>query len=156
MISDKLQNDLVVLDLLVSSKEEALKAVGEALIKAGYAKDNYVEGLIKREKDFPTGLDMGGCGVAIPHTDASYVLKPGLAFGVLKIPVTFTAMGTDDEYVEARLICAMAIDDPNAHLDMVEEILNLLRDKSALESLAKAKNPEEFISIIRSKEEPSK
>ncbi|MDR2460610.1 MAG: PTS sugar transporter subunit IIA [Deltaproteobacteria bacterium] len=152
MIVEKLALGRIKLGITAATQEEALKTVGQMLIDSGLCKESYLEALVKREKEFPTGLDMGGFGVAIPHTDVTHVNSSGLAMAVLDKPVTFTLMGMDDEFVEVKLICAMAIDNPNQHLDMVEALLHLLRDKSFLNDLAEARSPEDFLSIIRAKE----
>ena len=46
------------------SKEEAIKAAGELLVKSGYVNKPYVEGMLAREKDISTYI---GKGIAIPH-----------------------------------------------------------------------------------------
>ena len=47
---------------------------------------------------------MGSIGIAIPHTDKEHVIKGAVAIGVLKEPVHFYQMGTNDENVSAKLI----------------------------------------------------
>ena len=41
------------------------------------AEDTYVDALKDREKDFPTGVNMGNIEIAIPHTDKQHVIKGG-------------------------------------------------------------------------------
>ena len=43
-----------------------MKNLGSVVIKEGYAKESYVDALIAREEEYPTGLDVDGMGVAIP------------------------------------------------------------------------------------------
>jgi PTS system galactitol-specific IIA component len=121
------------------------------MVETGLCWPTYPGALCVREKESPTGLDMGGFGVAIPHTDASHVRYPGIAIAVPRVPVTFTHMGSDDP-VEARIVCAIAIDEPGAHLDFVEALLALMRDTETLVNLAAARTPGELMEIIRAKE----
>ncbi|MDR1677262.1 MAG: PTS sugar transporter subunit IIA [Deltaproteobacteria bacterium] len=152
MISENLTPDLVKVGLEVSSQEELLQTMGHILIQGGYCHPTFIEALIKREAESPTGLDLNGFGLAIPHTVPEHVIKSGLAFASLKNPIRFTLMGTDDEFIEVKLICVLAIDNANAHMDRLEALLGLLRDKQTLAALAEAESPLIFIEEIRKKE----
>lgn len=46
------------------SKEEAIREAGKALVAGGYVGEEYIEGMINREKDISTYV---GYGIAIPH-----------------------------------------------------------------------------------------
>jgi PTS system galactitol-specific IIA component len=134
------------------TSEEILCALGAALVASGACRESYPEALSRREEESPTGLDMDGFGIALPHTDPSHVISPALAIGVPLRPARFTAMGMDDEQVEARVVCALALNDPAAHLDFVEALLEIFRDRGVLESLAGASSAEEVIAVIRDRE----
>jgi galactitol PTS system EIIA component len=62
-------------DLEVSNKEEALRILADSLLDQGFIHDSFYESLIKREKNFPTGLETYDMGIAIPHTEPQHV-KP--------------------------------------------------------------------------------
>ena len=152
MIWEELNPALVLTDVEVTDSKGVMKKVGGALIDAGYAKESYIDALIKRESEFPTGLDVDGFGVAIPHTDVSHVLKAGIAIAVLKNPVTFIQMGTDDETVEVKLVFMLSVTDPNAHIDKLQRILEIIQDTAVLDQLLTADSKEQIIEIIREKE----
>ncbi len=74
----------VKLGLASVSKEEAIRAAGELLVKSGYVEAPYVEGMIAREKDISTYI---GKGIAIPHGENAvkeHVKKSGIV--VLQYP----------------------------------------------------------------------
>lgn len=100
MVWERLSKELILPQIEARDSADIFEQAGGKLVSLGYCKDSYVEALKIREKDFPTGVDMGGVGVAIPHTDVSHVLKKGIAIATTKKPVTFVQMGTDDETVE--------------------------------------------------------
>ena len=152
MIWEELNKSVIVPDLEAETWEDVMKNLGQKLIDAGYSKESYVDALIAREKDFPTGLDIGGLGVAIPHTDVSHVNKAGIAIGVLKEPVTFIQMGTDDEEVGVKLIFMLAVTDPNAHIDELQRIIEIIQDKGVLEKLFTVTDKETIIEVIKEKE----
>ena len=66
------------------SKEEAIKAAGELLVKSGYVGQNYVQGMLNREKTISTYV---GKGISIPHGENAVkdsVKKSGIV--VLQYP----------------------------------------------------------------------
>lgn len=152
MIWEELDKSVIVPDLEAKTWEDVMKNLGQKLINAGYTKESYIDALIAREKDFPTGLDIDGLGVAIPHTDVSHVNKAGIAIGVLKEPVTFMQMGTDDEEVGVKLIFMLAVTDPNAHIDELQRIIEIIQDKGVLEKLFTVTDKETIIEVIKEKE----
>lgn len=152
MIWEELDKSVIVPDLEAKTWEDVMKNLGQKLIDAGYSKESYIDALIAREKDFPTGLDIDGLGVAIPHTDVSHVNKAGIAIGVLKEPVTFIQMGTDDEEVQVKLVFMLAVTDPNAHIDELQRIIEIIQDKGVLEKLFTVTDKETIIEVIKEKE----
>lgn len=153
MIWEALDSSLIVTGLDAKENKEVLKKLGSVVVKEGYAKESYVDALIVREEEFPTGLDVDGIGVAIPHTSVEHVNKVGIAIATLNNPVTFVQMGTDDETVGVQLVFMLAVVDPNAHIDQLQRIVEMIQDKAVLGRLMKAKDPEEIIHIIKEKEE---
>ncbi len=152
MIWEELNTSLIIPSLEVENFKDVMTKLGGVLIKEGYAKESYVDALIAREKEFPTGLDIDGIGVAIPHTDVSHVNKAATAIAVLDKPVSFIQMGTDDEPVEVQLVFMLAVVDPKAHLDKLQRILAIIQDSEVLTKLLKVKDTDEIINIIKEKE----
>ena len=151
MVWEKLKKELIIPGLEAKNSDEIFEALGGELVKQGYCKESYVQALKDREAEFPTGINMGEKGVAIPHTDVSHVNKKGIAIATLKEPVSFIEMGTDDEYVKAQVIFMLAVDD-NGHLELLQAILGILQDQETLTKLTEAKDAEEIIEIIKEKE----
>lgn len=153
MIWEALDRALIVAGLDAEEDREVLEKLGRVVVREGYAKESYVDALIAREKEYPTGLDVDGIGVAIPHTSVEHVNKVGIAIAVLDRPVAFVQMGTDDETTAVRLVFMLAVVDPNAHIDQLQRIVEIIQDKRVLEKLMGAKDPEKIIQIIKEKEE---
>ena len=109
MIWEDLNENLIMPDLKAGSSDEVFQQLGGLLVSEGYCKSSYVQALIEREKDFPTGINMGNIGIAIPHTDKEHVIKGAVAIGVLKEPCISIRWETNDENVEAKLIFMLAV-----------------------------------------------
>lgn len=152
MIWETLDSSLIAIGLAADDDKDVMKSLGSRFIKEGYAKDTYIDALIAREKEFPTGLDVDGIGVAIPHTSAEHVNKVGVAIAILDKPVPFVQMGMEDETTDVRLVFMLAVVDPSAHIDRLQRMIEIIQDKTVLNRLMEAKKPDEIIGIIKEKE----
>lgn len=152
MIWEDLNDNLIIPDLNAKNKEQVFQILGGKLIEEGYCKDSYIDALIEREKDFPTGINMGEIGIAMPHTDKEHVNKSAVAIGVLKEPVHFFQMSSTDEPVDAKLIFMLAVEDPNEHLVFLQRILIVLQDQKVLKQLIQTKERKKIREIIKEKE----
>ncbi len=152
MVWEQLKEELIFPNLNVSNSKEVFEQVGGKFIQEGFCKDSYINALVNRESEFPTGIDVDGFGIAIPHTDVSHVNKAGIAIATLEKPVKFIQMGTDDEEVGAKVIFMLAVDDPKEHLGLLQSILAILQDKEVLNKLSNADKCSEIINIIKEKE----
>ena len=152
MLWKELDKELIFLDLDVSSSDEVMEIVGGKLIETGYCKPDYVEALKKREKEFPTGIDTGNIGIAIPHTAVDHVNKGKIAIARLKKTVAFQQMGNDDEMVNVKLIFMLAVDDPTQHLAKLQSIVEVIQDEVTLRKFLNAKAEQEIIESIKEKE----
>ncbi len=109
------------------SKEEAIRAAGELLVKQGCVGEAYVDAMIEREKLVSTYM---GMGLAIPHgtseakgsvkkTGIVLVQYPeGIDFGEEKAQLVFGIAGIGDE-----------------HLDLLAKICEALEDEDVLEKM---------------------
>lgn len=149
MPGEEWKESLVFLDLKETCETDILKKMAEAMVREGYARDTYVEALLQREKSFPTGLDIHGIGIAIPHTDPCHVRKEGIALAVLKEPVIFGSMEDDRRTVAVRLIFMLAVLEAEVHLERLQSILNIIQDAEVLAQLLAARDQKQILQIIR-------
>lgn len=152
MIWEELKESLIEIGMEARTSQDVFCQLGGALTREGYTKESYIEALAERERNYPTGLDINGIGVAIPHTDVSHVNQSGIAIAVLKELVTFIQMATDDEEVKVKLVFMLSVVDPDAHLEELKQILAIIQDTEVLEKLTKVNEKKEIIEIIKEKE----
>lgn len=152
MVWEQLREDLIFPRLEVEDSSDVMKKMGKAFIDKEICKETYIDALIKREVEFPTGIDVDGFGIAIPHTDVSHVNQASIGIAILEEPVKFIQMGTDDEEVETKIVVMLAVDDPQKHLALLQNILEILQDKNVLNELSNSKEVNDIIKIIKNKE----
>lgn len=61
-----------------TQKEDVIKEISDKLLKMGFVKEKFLENVLAREKDYPTGIDLSVVdpelpNIAIPHTEAEFV-----------------------------------------------------------------------------------
>lgn len=139
---DLLREENIFLNQSFSSKEEAIRFAGEALVKAGYVEESYIEAMI--ERDHMTSTYMGN-QVAIPHgtEDAKKaVLRSG--FTVIQVP-----NGVDFDGQQAKLIFGIAGKD-GTHLNILSSIAIVCSEEENVEKMVQAKTAKELLDIINS------
>lgn len=127
-----LREDWITTGVDASTREEVFKILAQPLYEAGFVRAGFLEGVEEREKNFPTGLPTVPFGVAIPHTDPQYVKNNAISVGVLKHPVTFTVMGTDDETTEVRLVFLLALNESQKQLNILKNITSIISGENLL------------------------
>lgn len=152
MIWNELDSRLITVSMDVDSKDGIMENMGGRFVELGYCRSSYIQALKDREMEFPTGIDIDGVGIAMPHTDVSHVNRAGIGIATLKKPVAFVHMATDDTLVPVRVVFMLAVDDPQKHLEKIQDILAVIQDKKTLEIIMKAEKPEDIINIIKEKE----
>ncbi|CAJ1190880.1 PTS family fructose mannitol porter component IIA [Companilactobacillus paralimentarius DSM 13238 = JCM 10415] len=140
--------EIVLLDITPKDSTEALSIVSDELIKKNVVKESYKDAIIKREEEFPTGLNAPSCGIAIPHTDAIHVNKPQIAIARLAQPVKFLQMG-DGADVEAKLIFMLALKEPHAQLETLQKLMALIQNETAVAELIAAKDSKTVINVLK-------
>lgn len=151
-MTDLLEKDLILPESESQDKSEVFREFGEILINKGFAKENYVEGLNERENQFPTGLETEVAGVAIPHTDSSFIKENKIGFMLLKNPVEFGVMGgSGEEKVSVSVVFLIALADSNQHLQILQKIIGLIQDKEFLEKVTEMSSKEQIYKLLNEK-----
>ncbi|WP_312889265.1 PTS mannitol transporter subunit IICBA [Desertibacillus haloalkaliphilus] len=126
-----------------ATKEEAIRFAGEALVKAGYVEDSYVDAMIEREGITTTYM---GNNVAIPHgTEEAKkaVIKSG--FTVIQVP-----NGVEFNGEKAKMIFGIAGKD-GTHLEILSGIAVICSEQENVDQMVQAKTAKELKDIINSK-----
>lgn len=146
MIDEK----LIVVDSKAKTDKEVLDELSELLFKEGYVKESFKKAVKDREKDFPTGLAIeDGFGIAIPHADREHVNKIGMACATLNKPVKFRHMGgTEEDIVDVSLVCMLAIDDSQKHMETLAKLMELFSDHEKLEKIKSCETKAEVRNLL--------
>lgn len=139
---------LIETNVRVSNWKSALKKISDLLIKNKYVKKGFYEALTSREMEFPTGIQLDGFGVAIPHVEPQYVNKTAIALITLEDNVKFRRMDDLNESVSVGIIFGLAVEDPQKHLGILQSIIQLIQDRENLKKLKEAQDKEKILNIL--------
>lgn len=153
-LSRYLNESTISLNLEAETSTDVICHLGQKLMDVGLVKDSFIEAALTREISFPTGLLLDGdIHVAIPHTDVVHVNKSGVALAVLKRPVVFQNMEMPSDQVFVSIVFLLALDQPHAQIEMLQEIAEVLQDQEILQRLIMAKDSEDVLEAFEANDE---
>jgi galactitol PTS system EIIA component len=148
---DLIKKDMILIDLDVSTKEEALLIMSKMIVEKGYASEPFINAILDREKHYPSGLPMENHKIAIPHTDVTYVKKSVLLFARLKNFVEFSVMGDPDQKIQVRLISMFALTDKKLIGSILTSLITAYQDDSILEKIINAEDENTIFNVLKKK-----
>ncbi len=141
-------DSLVLFPMRAENDEDAIRQLGELLVKHSVVKESWINAALEREKVFATGLPTPEIGVAIPHADAEYVLKQAIAIGVLDHPVSFGEMGSEGNRVDVQIVCALAVEKSEMLVPLLNKLVEVFQSPGVLSNITNAKSPQEVADLF--------
>lgn len=134
------KEEIIYMNKLMSSKEEAIRFMCSDLEEKGYIKENYVDGVLQREEMCPTYTENL---LAIPHGYCEDVIKPGVGILIPEEPVDWG----NGRFVSMILLLALN-DDAK---DEFQWIYKIITDRRIVEKIKRQKTPGKIVEIFNSK-----
>ena len=141
--------ELVFLDIESSNANELFKIIAGDLKNKGFVNEKYYDGLINREKDFPTGLQLEDYGVSIPHTDPETVTKDFIAVVRPSFPIMFSLMEDNDKNIPVDLCFFIGLKDGKRSPLVLVELISLIQNHKLILSMLNENNREKIIEKIQ-------
>jgi len=146
----ELRPEFVLPDVGAESNIQAIELLAGKLLNEGMVKPGFLPAILKREEEYCTGLAFPEMGIAIPHTDAEYVIRPCIAIASLKKPVMFQSMGMPDVPCEVEMVFMLGITEPEKQLNFLQTLMKVFQTEGRLLALKKCKTPEELEELFKS------
>ena len=145
-----LDKKLVLFHQDCEDRDDAIARLAALFMESGVAKETYLQGLMDREVEFPTGLYDEGmyCGVAMPHTFAEHVNEKQIGFMSLNKPVKWHYMGDVSKEIDISCVFMLALKDGHDQLEMLRGLMKLFVNNELMERLQKIDTYEELIEIV--------
>ena len=113
--------------------ESLLVELADYAIEQGLAKPGFAEALLEREKKFPTGIQAVS-GIAIPHSEQEFTIKPSLIIAVLEQGTWFRPMGGGKD-VLVETVFLLLLEQAEHQVEMLSNIVSFIQDEEKMNSL---------------------
>ncbi|WP_144744216.1 PTS sugar transporter subunit IIA [Enorma burkinafasonensis] len=143
-----LKPELVFVDIDAEDTEDLFRQMQVRLDSMGYIKDNWLDAMLERERNYATGLQTPTIGVAIPHAD-NCVNKAYIAVIKPVKPVTFQPMGGIGDEVEAELVINLGIMREGGQVEMLQALMRIFMDDAAVVDIMAQNTPEDLVATIK-------
>lgn len=143
--------DLIFLKENFSNREDLLRFLAEKLLERGLVKDSFVDAVLKREEEHPTGIYLGEVNVAIPHTDIEYTNFSSVAVMTLLNPVIFRRMDDPNSEIQVYIVFMLAIKDPNEYVNFLGTLASKFSNSDFIKRISsetKKENVFEYLNEI--------
>lgn len=125
-LADFLSEDLIQLQVSASSWEEAVRAGGALLLKAGVCEPRYIDAMVQVVRDLGPYMVLAP-GIALAHArPEDGVKRIGLSIINLATPVEFGSEANDP----VSLVISFAGLDKNSHIEMLQSLAVFLMDEA--------------------------
>ncbi len=148
-ITDLLKKEGIALNVDVADQNGAIDKLVGLHEKVGNLSNvaEFKEAILAREKKGSTAI---GMGIAVPHGKSSAVKQAGVT--AMTIPSGIDYKSLDGNPSNLFFMIAAPDTAADTHLEVLSKLMTLLMDQSFAKKLVEAGTPEEFLSIIDSKE----
>ncbi|WP_373818229.1 PTS galactitol transporter subunit IIA [Glaesserella sp.] len=114
--------------------EQVFRHIHQTLSEKGVVKPSYFEALKAREAEYPTGIELDGYAVAIPHCDVEHANRPFIY--ILRLPQPIKVQQADgDELLDVQLVINLVVTDPLEQLRLLKTLFSQLQDNNFYQAL---------------------
>lgn len=142
-----LEKDLIFINKSFENRNKIFEYLNSVLLEKKYVKDSFLDGIIEREDNYPTGLQTPVCGIAIPHTDSEHINEEKLVVLTLDEPVEFENMDGSSN-VDVKLVIMMLIKGGDNQIYMLQRLFSMFLENNKIDVIKNATNKEDVIGIM--------
>ncbi|MHC4365270.1 MAG: PTS sugar transporter subunit IIA [Planctomycetota bacterium] len=144
--------DAIVPELTAKDRDGVIAELVSQLDKAGRLgkghRQEIIKAMIKREKEASTGM---GKGVAVPHVKHKAVKNVVAAVGQTSTGMDFSSL--DKKLVYSVILLVIPADNPDRHLQAMENIFKHLQQDRFLKFLRQSQTAEQIEDLLREADE---
>lgn len=148
MLSDLLDESLVLLDVEASDWQDAIRKAAQPLVDNGKVTPGYVDDIITGVNELGPYIVITE-HVALPHArPESGALESAVGIVTLKDPVEFGSADNDP----VKFLFPLSAKDNESHLGALQSLVELLSDPDFFTQLESAATPKDVVDLVHAKE----
>lgn len=142
--------ELVFFDFEASDRVDFFTKMSQILMDKGYVKESWLDAIMTREKNYPTGLAFEHISVALPHVDPEHLIKPYIAVIKPKEPVVFEGMAGIGGDIPAELIVNLGL---LAHAEgqvaVLQALMGVFMEEDTVADIRAQTTPEGMVDTMK-------
>ena len=143
-INELLMPNLVELHLHVKDWQDAIRAVGELLVKDNAVEPRFIDAMIRVAKEFGPYIVLAP-GFAMPHArPEDGCLRSSMALITLAEPINFGNPQNDP----VKVVVALAAADNKSHIEGLSDLAEVMSEDGIVDKLANSKTVDEVLDIM--------
>ncbi|OCL22079.1 hypothetical protein A9G07_08245 [Gilliamella sp. wkB72] len=146
---DFLKEKMIWLDNRCRNTIELFQMVSDQALQLDLVTTSFLSKINERESCFPTGIQLNGYGIAIPHTDPDCIKEQFIGIIIPQKTISFKSMENEKQVVNVDLIFILGLNQPHCQLTVLQQIMRVIQNKNHVNQLVKAKNNNEIIQIFQ-------
>ncbi|HHK9389198.1 TPA: PTS sugar transporter subunit IIA [Escherichia coli] len=97
-------------------------------------KESWLNAMRKREAEYPTGIELEGYSIAIPHCDSEHANQPSIY--IIRLPDAIPVNRADEDGILwVRLVVNLIVTDPADQLRLLKPLFNHLQNEEFYQNL---------------------
>lgn len=153
-LNDLFSEDLVFIEEAQDSND-IFNKVGKKLIEKGLVKQSFIDAIVEREKDFPTGLDLSVVdaetkipNVAIPHTEGEHCNAKKVVVVKLKNEIVFNNMISPTDKLSVKFLFMILNNERSSQANILASLMDFFTKNQNVNKLCELNDEKEIYNYI--------
>ena len=137
-----------------SDLNQAFKCLSKKFLERGLVKQGYLDALIQREKNYPTGIDLtaickGFPNIAIPHTESRYCNATKVIVVKLHKDIVVKDMMNADKDLDVKYLFMILNNEGTEQSNILAKIMEFATKEENINGLIKSDSLESIYEIVK-------
>lgn len=150
MRTDFFSRELTFGDFEAIDSLDLIRKAYPILLEKSKVKPSFLDAILAREIEYPTGLPTVPFGVAIPHGNTEHVIEPCMMLIRPRHPVKFHEMGNDANVIYAHFIVLMCLKEEKSQIGTLSRLMELFMNSEFMNALLGCKDAAEIFELFYS------
>lgn len=143
--------DNIFINFKSKDKIEFFQKINNYLLEKGLVKETFLNAILEREKEFPTGLNFGCFNVAIPHCDPKHVINENIIIVVPNEKIYFRDMGLNENELPIDLIFLLLVKKGEKQANILEKLMEIFSEETILKEIIDCQSKKQILNKIQAK-----
>ena len=135
------------------SLDQAFKCLSKIFLERGLVKQGYLEALMEREKNYPTGIDLTAVSqefpnIAIPHTESMYCNATKVIVIKLERDIVSKDMMNPDKDLNVKYLFMILNKDGGEQSNILAKIMEFATNKENISMLAASDSLDSIYDVV--------